>query len=176
MRCVGTKSLTIEPVALPADARSVVSFLTAHEWPCHGVPRLTAEAAALVHIERDDVASFWINDRDEMVGLIRVFGLDDLDDGSPLFDLRIATGHRGRGVGRFAVDWLTAYLFRTYPDLYRIEATTRSDNAAMQAVFAHCGYRREATMVEAWKQEDGTRYDALGYAILRREFTASASQ
>jgi RimJ/RimL family protein N-acetyltransferase len=41
-------------------------------------------------------------------------------------------------------------------------------------VFARCGYRLEGTMVEAWKQADGTRYDSLTYAILRRECTASA--
>jgi RimJ/RimL family protein N-acetyltransferase len=139
-----------------------------------GVPRLTAEAAASVLIANDDVASFWIRDRHEVVGLIRLFDLGDLDIGSPLFDLRIATRHRGRGIGRFAVDWLTAHLFTTYPSLHRIEATTRSDNAAMQAVFAHCGYRLEGTMVEAWKQADGTRYDSLIYAILRRESTARA--
>jgi len=79
-------------------------------------------------------------------------------------------------MGRFAVNWLTTYLFTIYPGLHRIEATTRSDNAAMQAVFARCGYRREGTMVEAWKNADGTRHDALGYAILRREFSARAAR
>lgn len=170
------EALAIEALAEPADARSVVSFLTAHEWPYHGVPRLTAEAAAAVQIASDDVASFSIRDRDEVVGLIRLLDLADLENGSPMFDLRIATRHRGRGIGRFAVDWLTAHLFTTYPGLHRIEATTRSDNGAMQAVFAHCGYRLEGTMVEAWKQADGRRYDSLVYAILRREFTAGASR
>ena len=72
------------------------------------------------------------------------------------------------------MDWLTAYLFTTYPGLHRIEATTRADNAAMQAVLVRCGYRLEGTMVEAWKQADGTRFDSLTYAILRREFAVTA--
>lgn len=119
----------------------------------------------------DDIATFWIRDGEDTIGLIRLFDLDDLDNGSPLFDLRIDENHRGRGIGRFAVRWLTAHLFTTYPGLHRIEATTRSDNLAMQAVFAHCSYRQEGRMLEAWKNADGTRSDTLTYAILRREFT-----
>ena len=165
-------ALAIDPVAWPADASAVVSFLTTHEWPFHGASRLSADAAAAVPVAAGDVASFWIREGDQAVGLIRLLDLDDVDDGSPMFDLRIATRHRDRGIGRFAVDWLTTHLFTTYPDLHRIEATTRADNAAMQAVFAHCGYRHEGTMVEAWKNADHSRSDCLVYAILRREFAA----
>ena len=167
-----TSALVVQPLVWPADADIVVTFLTAHEWPFHGVPRLSPETAAGVRVAADDVASFWIRDGDRVIGLIRLFDLDDLDDGSPMFDLRIATTQRGRGIGRFAVDWLTAHLFTNYPVLHRIEATTRSDNAAMQAVFARCGYRQEGRMLEAWKNADGSRSDTLAYAILRREFTA----
>ncbi len=163
-------ALTIEPLAWPGDADTVVSFLAAHEWPFHGMPRLSAEAAATIRVAADDVASFWVRDGDVIIGLIRLFDLDDLDNGSPLFDLRIATESRGRGIGSFAVRWLTGHLFTTYPVLHRIEATTRSDNVAMQAVFAQCGYRQEGRMLEAWKNADGTRSDTLVYATLRREF------
>ena len=168
-------TVSVEPVAWPTDAGVVVSFLTNHEWPFHAVPRLSPEAAASVQVASDDISSFWIKDRDERIGLIRVLDLQDVENGSPLFDVRIATRHRGRGIGQFAVDWLTAYLFTTYPRLHRIEATTRSDNAAMQAVFTRRGYRLEGTMLEAWRNADGTRHDALAYATLRREFTARAS-
>jgi len=167
-----SSALAVDPVVWPADASEVVSFLTAHEWPFHGATRLSADAAAAVRVAGGDVASFWIRDDDEAVGLIRLLDLDDVGDGSPMFDLRIATTHRDRGIGRFAVDWLTTHLFTTYPDLHRIEATTRADNAAMQAVFAHCGYRHEGTLVEAWKNADHSRSDCLVFAILRREFAA----
>ena len=86
----------------------------------------------------EDVLTFWIRDRGKTVGMVRLFDLDDLDVGSPLFDLRIAEGHRGRGLGRQAVHWLTDHLFTTFAMLHRIEATTRDENMAMQAVFAHC--------------------------------------
>lgn len=162
-------ALRFDPVRLPDDGDELVAFLTANAWPFHGTAALTPAAAAEVTVVSDDVASFWICDGDETVGLVRLLDLTDLADGSPLFDLRIANAHRGRGIGRQAVEWLTGHLFGTYPELHRIEATTRDDNAAMQAVFARCGWRLEGRFVEAWKNADGTRNDALVYAILRRE-------
>ena len=54
--------------------------------------------------------------------------------------------------------------------LHRIEATTRHDNLAMQAAFAHCGYRLEGRMIEGWSNAKGTRSDTLTYATLRREW------
>ncbi len=55
----------------------------------------------------------------------------------------------------------------------RIEATTRHDNTAMQKVFDRCGYRQEGRLVEAWVSADGSRFDTLIYAILRREWSVS---
>jgi RimJ/RimL family protein N-acetyltransferase len=161
--------MRFEPVRWPDDADDVVAFLVASTWPFHGTPSLMPADAAEVTVASDEVASFWIREGDETVGLVRLLDLADLDDGSPLFDLRIAEAQRGRGVGRQAVGWLTGHLFTTYPELHRIEATTRGDNAAMQAVFAQCGYRLEGRFVEAWKNADGSRHDALVYAILRHE-------
>ena len=166
----GSVTLTFEPLAWPDDAAAAATFLTTHEWPYHGVPRLTTDQAAEVAVAGDDVTSFWIRADGERIGLIRAFDLDDLDDGSPLFDLRIAEGHRGRGVGRAAVTWLSTHLFTTYPELHRIEATTRHDNVAMQSVLAHCGYRLEGRLLETWKGIDGTWFDTFTFAILRREW------
>jgi RimJ/RimL family protein N-acetyltransferase len=163
-------TLSFEPVVLPDDAEAAIEFLTVNEWPYHGRPRLDAAHAAQVALAGDDVASFWIRDDGRTVGLIRALDLDDLADGSPLFDVRIGARDRGRGVGTAAVAWLTDHLFRTHDELHRIEASTRHDNLAMQRVFARCGYRREGRMVEAWVQADGTRFDALTYAMLRREW------
>src|SRR4051812_22031514 len=143
-------ALAFKPLASPGDSDLVVAFLTADEWPYHGVSKPTAEEAERVRVVADDTISFWIDDDGEIVGLIRLLDLDDVDNGSPVFDLRIGTPHRGRGVGRVAVQWLTHYLFRAYSGLHRIEATTRADNLPMQAVFAHCGYRQEGRFVEAW--------------------------
>lgn len=165
-------TLRFEPVRWPLDRQDVIDFLCASSWPFHGTPRLAPEEAADVGVVGDDVASFWIRDDEETVGLVRLLDLDDLDDGSPLFDLRIDERHRGLGIGRRAVDRLTDHLFGMSPSVHRIEATTRSDNEAMRAVLDRCGYRLEGRLVEAWTNADGTRSDTLVYAILRREHDA----
>jgi RimJ/RimL family protein N-acetyltransferase len=168
---LGTMDVRCSRLAWPDDEPDVVTFLTSNEWPFHADPNPTVDDVGEMSFVGDDVVSFWIADGEVRVGLIRVFDLDDIDDGSPLFDVRIAETHRGRGVGRAAVGWVTAHLFATYPNLRRIEATTRADNAAMQAVFAATGYQLEGRLREAWKQADGTWHDSLAYGILRREHT-----
>ena len=161
--------LQFKPLSLPGDEPAVVEFLSTNEWPFHGEPHLSADTAAQVRVESDDIEAFWICEGAATVGLLRLMDLTDLEVGSPLFDLRVAEEHRGRRIGRRAVIWLTDYLFATYSALHRIEATTRDDNVAMQSVFAHCGYRLEGRLVAAWTNADGTRCDALSYAILRHE-------
>ena len=161
--------LTFQEIRWPAEAERTAEFLSANAWPFHGVPQLSSSAAASIRVAGEDVRTFWIRNGDSTIGIIRLLDLDDVVDGSPLFDLRIAERWRGQGVGRSAVRWLTSYLFSTYPELHRIEATTRHDSVAMQAVFDHCSYRLEGRMVEAWTNADGTRSDTLSYAILRRE-------
>ncbi|MCB0968845.1 MAG: GNAT family N-acetyltransferase [Ilumatobacter sp.] len=161
-----------EPVMWPDDAVAVVDFLVSSRWPFHGTPELTADDAASVAVAGDDMAGFWVLSDGDRVGLVRLVDLDDVVDGSPRFDLRIADGRRGSGLGTRAVDWLTDHLFTTYPALHRVEATTRGDNHAMQAVFDRCGYRLEGRFVEAWRNADGSYDDALSYAILRREWAA----
>ena len=117
-----------------------------------------------------DTRTFWIVNDGAAVGLVRLLDLGDVDDGSPLFDLRIASEHRGRRFGTAAVKWLSDYLFVEYPVVHRIEATTRSDNAAMVAVLERCGYRQEGLLREAWKSRDGSRHDTLIFGLLRHEW------
>src|SRR4051812_34640626 len=113
-------ALAFKPVVSPGDNDSVVAFLAGNEWPYHGVPKLTLDEAERVRVVAHDISSFWIHDEEETVGLIRLLDLDDVDNGSRMFDLRISAPHRGRGIGRIAVQWLTDYLFRTYPGLHRV--------------------------------------------------------
>ena len=69
---------------------------------------------------------------------------------------------------------MSDYLFVEYPVLHRIEATTRSDNAAMIAILERCGYHREGVLREAWKGRDGSRHDTMIYGLLRREWSGGA--
>jgi RimJ/RimL family protein N-acetyltransferase len=152
------------------DAGAIVTFLRGSDWPFHGVRRLSVAEAEAVSVASDTTASYWIRDAGLAVGLIRLLDLDDVDDGSPLFDLRIASEHRGRGLGTAAVKWLTDHLFFEFPVLHRIEATTRSDNAAMISILERRGYRLEGVLREAWKGENESRHDTMIYGLLRREW------
>jgi len=152
------------------DRGEVDRFLAAHSWPFHGRPTLSLVDAHAVVLEAADVESFTIRDQGELVGLVRLFDLDDLLSGSPLFDLRIATTHRGRGLGTASVTWLSTHLFDAHPELHRIEATTRGDNVAMMTVLERCRYVREGVLREAWRSENGERHDTMVYGLLRRDW------
>jgi RimJ/RimL family protein N-acetyltransferase len=167
--------LTFERVS-PDQASVVAAFLCGEEWPFHGTARLSAAEAELISVSGADTRAFWIHDAGNAVGLVRLLDLDDVDDGSPLFDLRIASGHRGRGVGTAAVTWLSDYLFVEFPALHRVEATTRGDNAAMIAVLERCGYRHEGVLREAWKSSDGSYHDTMIYGLLRHEWSDVAAE
>ena len=157
-------------VEVGSDNARLVEFLCAHEWPFHGRSRLSADDVDAMEFATADVASWWIRDGGEPVGLVRVLDLGDIGVGAPLLDLRVATPHRGGGVGTIATRWLTDHLFSTYPEMHRFEANTSEHNVAMQRVLERVGYRLEGRLREAWLTADGDRPDALLYGILRRDW------
>lgn len=116
-----------------------------------------------------DTASFWIVDEQITVGLIRVLDLGDIGTGAPLLDFRIATPHRARGIGTQAARWIVHHLFDTYPELHRVEANTRHDNAAMQRVLSKARFTHEGRLREGWSSTDGQRYDTMVYGLLRSD-------
>lgn len=117
----------------------------------------------------DQVRAFWIKENQSLAGIVRVFDLEDADEGSVLFDLRIAEECRGRGIGRAAVAQLVEMLFAEYPSLHRIEATTRFDNHAMRRVLESNQFVLEGQLRETWRSEDGTRHDTALYGRLRSD-------
>jgi RimJ/RimL family protein N-acetyltransferase len=163
---------SFERVEVPGDRADIVALLTASTWPFHSAPTLTEAEIDEMDISSPSADSYWVCIDGVRSGLIRVLDLDEIDDGSPVFDLRIAADRRGRGAGRAAVTWLTSHLFGAYPALHRIEATTRHDNLAMQRVFERCGYRLEGRLRESWRNRDGSRHDSLVFAIVRWEWAA----
>ena len=172
-RCqTSSVGLTFERVGT-AETSAIVAFLGGSDWPFHGATRLSVAEAEAINISNAATRSFWIRDAGTVVGLVRLLDLDDVDEGSPLFDLRIASGHRGQGLGTAAVKWLSDYLFVEYPALHRIEATTRSDNVAMIAILERCGYHHEGLLREAWKSRGGSRHDTMLYGLLRREWSGA---
>ncbi|WP_405787489.1 GNAT family N-acetyltransferase [Streptomyces sp. NBC_01367] len=159
-----------------ADADDLVAFLTGDTWPFHGSPVVDAERARQWAAEgrfgNAETESFWIDGDGEPLGLVRLM---DLGDSTPVFDLRIRSRYRGRGIGGHALTWLTEHLFTALPRIRRIEGTTRRDNAAMRRTFRRCGYVQEAHYREGWPSADGTVHDAVGYAILRRDWAAGTT-
>ena len=162
--------LTFERVST-AEADAIVAFLLGSDWPFHGAARLSVAEAEAVTVSNAETRSFWIRDAGAVVGLVRLLDIDDVEDGSPLFDLRIANGYRGQGYGTAAVKWLFDHLFVEYPVLHRIEANTRNDNAAMIAILHRCGFHHEGLLREAWRSRDGSRHDTLIFGLLRRDWS-----
>jgi RimJ/RimL family protein N-acetyltransferase len=143
----------------------IVEFLVGEEWPFHVEVRLDAAQVRGRAARGAYDHAFWIVGGGERLGMVRLMSLDD---GAPLFDLRVRSANRGRGVGTAAVKWLTAHVFTNYAT-NRIEGNTRQDNEAMRRAFTKAGYVKEAHYREGWPGPD-RMYDAVGYAVLRRDW------
>ncbi len=132
------------------------------EFECVEVPR---DLQDLVRFLCDDVWPFH--------GRCRLLDLGDIGDGAPQFDLRIASPHRGRGIGTRASRWIVDHLFTTHPELHRIEANTRGDNAAMQQALSATGFAHEGRLRDGWRSPDGQWFDTFVYGMLRSEWSTS---
>lgn len=167
--------ISVEPVALPLDKDLLVSFLTSEEWPFHVNNHLSKDKVfGMIEegsFDGSNNESFWILDEfRKEIGFIRLFDLDDIDDGYPLFDLRIRAEYRGHGLGKTAVQWLTKYLFEKHPQLDRIVGTTRADNWPMRKTFRSCGYVKEGHYRKDWSSSNGDSFDTVKYGILRQDW------
>ena len=154
-----------------ADRDALVSFLTGHRWPFHVVtePRREDVAAA---IERgryndEDNAAFWVVTPGR--GRLGLVVLEDLTDETPVFDLRLAREHRGRGHGVPVLRALTDHVFSTR-DVGRFEGQTREDNIAMRRTFLRAGFVKEAHYRQGWPVEGQQPVASVAYAVLRRDW------
>ncbi|AWS46307.1 GNAT family N-acetyltransferase [Streptosporangium sp. 'caverna'] len=156
-----------------AQGELLADFMAGERWPYHVGERVDRDTVrrrvAEGYYDGEWVRTFWIVADGTHAGVVR---LEDLDDDTPMFDLRIRSAYRGRGLGGGAVTWLTEHVFSAYPEISRIEGTTRQDNHAMRRVFRRCGYAKEAHYREAWPSAGGTVYDSIGYAITRKDWLA----
>jgi RimJ/RimL family protein N-acetyltransferase len=154
-----------------AESDRLVEFLTGSDWPFHVRGRLSrADVEQWIDdgaFDGDGTRTFWIGVGDDRLGTVRI---DDLDDDTPVFDIRLREDARGRGLGTRAVTWLAGHVFAEYPDVRRIEATTRQDNVVMRRTLLRCGFVKEAHYREGWPAPDGRTYDSVGYALLRRDW------
>jgi RimJ/RimL family protein N-acetyltransferase len=152
--------LLFHPLEIDRERALLADWLSSDRWIYH-VNSQPSREAVLKRIEQGDFAgtdkqAFWIiAEPDRRVGLIHLFDLDDIQDGGyPMFDLRIQSQYRRRGIGKVALRWLTRYVFETWTELQRIEGCTRVDNLAMRKVFLQCRYVKEAHYRKAWSTAD----------------------
>ena len=154
-----------------SDRAGLVEFLTTHEFPFHGTRRPTrTDVDGWIDDGRfgdADHAAYWIHTD---VGRIGLVVLHDLSDNAPLFDLRLATEHRGKGYGADALKALTTLVFSTMPAVNRLEGQTREDNVAMRRTFRRAGFVKEAHYREGWPVENGAPLASVAYGILRRDW------
>lgn len=149
----------------------LITFLTSDTWKFYGTPNLKPEKIRMDYKNNyytgGNCKTFWVLDKDIKVGMIRLY---DLEDGDPLFDIRILSKYKGQGVGTITVNWLVDYIFNNFSDKKRIEANTREDNYAMRYIFHKCGFLKESHYRKAWVGQDGVAYDAIGYGILKEDW------
>lgn len=163
------------PIKLPQEKELLVTFLTTETWPFHVNNQLTSDKVVTMFddglFDGNNHECFWILDEaKKVVGFIRLFDIEDIDDGYPLFDLRIRNANRGQGLGKQSIDWLTKYLFEKWPQLERIAGTTRVDNSSMRKLFRAAGYVKEGHYRKDWATSNGELYDTVKYSILREDW------
>lgn len=155
------------------DAReALVSFMTRNEFPFHGNRHPTRQqvesSISSGAFRDDDNDSFWIDHTG--LGRIGFFRLEDLTDNAPLFDLRLETIFRGRGLGLEILRAAADHVFTTMPDVNRFEGQTREDNIAMRKTFLRCGWLKEAHYREGWPVDNGATLASVAYSILRHDW------
>ncbi len=155
----------------------LIDILVNNPWEFHsGKPFTNGQVQAKIdsgyYNSSADTKTFLLNHENKIIGFVRIFDLgeDNLDDETPLFDIRIKKEFRGRGLGKSAVDLIIAYVFNNYLNKNRFEATTRHDNIGMRKVLHKCGFVKEAHYRESWPDKNGIKVDTVGYGILRKDW------
>ncbi|WAP52165.1 GNAT family protein [Arthrobacter sp. ATA002] len=164
--------ITFSPMAKSEqEAGDLVRFLTTNRFPFHVRPRHSEESAreavAGGRFWSEESQGYWINDGGSRIGLVV---LDDLDEDTPMFDLRLAEEFRGKGLGPKVLTALCTKVFEQFPEPVRFEGQTREDNIAMRKTFLRAGFLKEAHYRLGWPTAEGPRVASVAYAILRQDW------
>lgn len=154
------------------EQEQLIHFMTTNTWPFHGNANPAREIIEKTieegGYESDDVKTFWIIHKENTIGLVKLF---DLQDDIPVFDLRIAEGYRGYGYGPASLKLVVEYIFTLPEKKIRIEGHTRQDNFAMRKTFERAGFVKEAHLRQAWySPKENKLYDAITYGMTREDF------
>ena len=154
----------------------LVDILVNNPWEFHSgkgwTREMVEEEIKSGYFSSVDKKTFFLSDEKKTIGFIRIFDLGDdiFDDETPLFDIRIKREFRGKGFGKQAVDLAIEFVFNTYTNKNRFEATTRHDNIAMRKVLEKCGFVKEAHYRQSWPDKNNVKVDTVGYGILRTDW------
>ncbi|WP_230855293.1 GNAT family N-acetyltransferase [Arthrobacter terrae] len=109
-------SITFVPMT-PADTENLVGFLTSNRFPFHVQvdPRAadTRTKIANGHFWNEDAQGYWVVKEELRIGMA---ALEDLQDASPLFDLRLDETQRGKGLGLEVLRSLCDMVFESMPN------------------------------------------------------------
>lgn len=159
----------LTPIDLDTDTEALVAFLIGNEFPFHVAATIDETNArqriAAGRFSGPDNAAFWVTHAD--LDRVGIAVLEDVADEGVMFDLRLATTHRGHGFGVPTLRALADQLFTAYPNARRFEGQTRQDNHAMRRVFEKAGFVKEAHYRQGWPTADGAAMDSIGYGLLR---------
>ncbi|MUK03452.1 GNAT family N-acetyltransferase [Vibrio cholerae] len=160
---------------VPHDGPAVVDFLTSSTFPFHGIVSHTRESAQRSvdsgRFSCDDSQGYWIDDDDGRHGVVVV---EDLQDDTPMFDLRLAEGSRGRGIGTATLTALADLVFASPQQPRRLEGQTREDNLVMRRAFLSARFVQESFYRQGWPAGDGF-VGAVAYAMLRDDWQAGTT-
>lgn len=159
------------------DHDALVDLMSTEEWEFRLLRWMTVEEARAALAEGyggSDDLTLVIEVDGDVVGLVRA---EDMGQGNedPRLDFRLRGRFRGLGIGTEAARHITTAVFEAYPEIFRIEAQTRRDNAAMRRVLVKAGYVMEAVYRRAWPAGEGVMLDGVGYAILRADWQTGTS-
>ncbi len=159
-----------------SDHGALVAFLLSNSFPFHAGTAAGKDAVrSRVSSGRywnDESQAYWIDRGNTRLGMVV---LEDLQDDTPVFDLRLADVHRGKGLGVPVLSSLCNHVFTTLPGILRFEGQTREDNLAMRKTFLRAGFVKEAHYRQAWPVAGGGRLASIAYAILRSDWESGTT-
>lgn len=159
----------IEP---EVESDALIAFVTSNTWPFHMNSNPSAEyirdAIADGAYRNSENDSYWIDHVE--LGRIGFFRLEDLEDDTPVFDLRLDQKYRGRGLGVEILVRATGWVFDKFPRIRRFEGQTREDNVAMRKTFLKAGWVKEAHYRQGWPVDGGEPLASVAYAVLRSDW------
>ncbi len=156
----------------PVDGAGLIRFLVANTFPFHVKPAHTVESARRAvdsgRFHREESQGYWIDDDDGTRHGVVV--LEDLQDETVMFDLRLAEESRGRGLGTATLRAVSELAFSTLPGARRFEGQTREDNLAMRHAFRKAGFVQEAFYRQGWPAGNGLFVGSVAYSMLRDDW------